>query len=214
MAEVRRRRWRATLAWLHRDVGFLAVGLTLVYAVSGIAVNHRQDWDYNRSTSVEVVTVGGPAELLSDLPPARLSALKADPTSVSDPEVAVLAERVGQALGRKGPPKNLFWRGPDHLSMHFETGERDVVEYTLSSGTAEHVVSRDRPLLRDFNFLHLNEGRGAWTWIADGYAVALIFLGVSGALIVRGRHGLRGRGGVLLVAGFLLPLVAAWILRS
>lgn len=207
-------KWRATLTWLHRDAGFLAIGLTLVYAVSGIAVNHRQDWDYNRSMSIETSSIGAPADLLAELGPIRTAALRADPTTVSDPEVIVLAERIGGVLGRPAAPKNLFWRGPDHLSLHFDTGERDVVEYTLSTGSAEHVVTRDRPLLRQLNFLHLNEGRHAWTWIADGYAAVLVFLALSGAVIVRGRKGLRGRGGLLLALGLILPLVAAWLLRS
>lgn len=206
-------KWRATLTWIHRDAGFLAIGLTLVYAVSGIAVNHRHDWDYNRSTSIETSPIGTPAELLAELGPDRVAALRADPTAISDPEVVVLAERVGAAIGRAAPPKNLFWRGPDRLSLHFDTGERDVVEYTLSTGSAEHVVTRDRPLLRDLNYLHLNEGRHAWTWIADGYAVVLVFLAISGAVIVRGRKGLWGRGGVLLALGVLLPLVAVWLMR-
>src|SRR5690606_41194055 len=40
-------RWRPWLRAIHRDVGYLAVGLTFVYALSGLAVNHIQDWDPN-----------------------------------------------------------------------------------------------------------------------------------------------------------------------
>lgn len=210
----RRRPWRATLQWIHRDLGFLAVGLTLVYAISGIAVNHRADWDYNRTSSTETVAVGTPAALLSELPADRRAVVTADPTAVTDAEVAVLAERVGAALGRQGAPKNLFWRGPDHLSLHFATGGRDVVEYALSAGTAEATIARDRFLLRELNFLHLNEGRRGWTWVADAYAVVLVFLAVSGAIIVKGKKGLRGRGGVLVALGVLIPLVAVWLLRG
>ena len=36
-----RRNWRKLNNALHRDVGFLIVGLTIVYGVSGLAVNHR-----------------------------------------------------------------------------------------------------------------------------------------------------------------------------
>ena len=30
---------------LHRDIGYLCIGLTLIYALSGIAVNHIRDWN-------------------------------------------------------------------------------------------------------------------------------------------------------------------------
>lgn len=45
----RGRRWRIRplLRALHRDVGYLLVGLTLIYALSGLAVNHIADWDPN-----------------------------------------------------------------------------------------------------------------------------------------------------------------------
>ena len=32
---------------LHRDFGYIAVGLTFIYALSGLAVNHIADWDPN-----------------------------------------------------------------------------------------------------------------------------------------------------------------------
>ena len=40
----------AGAAWLravHRDIGYLAVGFTVIYALSGIAMNHIDDWDPN-----------------------------------------------------------------------------------------------------------------------------------------------------------------------
>src|SRR5262245_42522096 len=40
-------RWRPWLRALHRDAGYFFVGLTFVYAVSGLAVNHIADWEPN-----------------------------------------------------------------------------------------------------------------------------------------------------------------------
>src|SRR5947209_7948027 len=42
---------------IHRDLGNLCVGLTFVYALSGIAVNHIADWepsftDYSRTAEI------------------------------------------------------------------------------------------------------------------------------------------------------------------
>ena len=39
-----KKRWRAWLRAVHRDFGYLAVGFTVIYAVSGIAQNHIEDW--------------------------------------------------------------------------------------------------------------------------------------------------------------------------
>ena len=42
---------RAWLRAVHRDIGYLAVGFTLIYALSGIAMNHIDDWDPNFHSS-------------------------------------------------------------------------------------------------------------------------------------------------------------------
>jgi len=45
-------RVRSWLRTWHRDVGYLCAGLVVVYAVSGVAVNHHHEWDYNLGTGV------------------------------------------------------------------------------------------------------------------------------------------------------------------
>jgi hypothetical protein len=204
--------FRRSLVALHRDLGYLAVGLTLVYAISGIAVNHRHHWDPNQSTDEASRVLGRPAELLPTLSEARRRELASAPTSVSAAEEALLVEAIALALGRP-PPKNRVWRNPDEVQLFFGHGERDTVSYQLTTGSATERTRRDRLVMRDLNFLHLNEGRRIWTWIADGYAIILICLALSGVFIARGRRGLLGRGGVLLAAGVLVPLLCLLWLR-
>ena len=31
----------------HRDIGYLITGMTIIYALSGIALNHKHDWNPN-----------------------------------------------------------------------------------------------------------------------------------------------------------------------
>jgi len=37
--------WRKVATWLHRDLGYFFVGMVIIYTVSGIALNHRNDWN-------------------------------------------------------------------------------------------------------------------------------------------------------------------------
>jgi hypothetical protein len=40
----------ACIIWeyiIHRDLGYLCFGLTIIYVISGVAVNHIQDWNPN-----------------------------------------------------------------------------------------------------------------------------------------------------------------------
>lgn len=201
-------RWRARLVSLHRDLGYLAVGLTLAYAVSGLAVNHRQHWNYNQSEERSQTRVGTPAELLASLPQQRRDELARDPVSVTKDEEPALVAALGAKLGRTALPKNAFWRGRDRFSLFYDTGDRDTADYDPSTGVVRLLELKDRPLFRDVNFLHLNERHGAWTWFADGYALVLLFLASSGAVMIRGPRRLVSRKGVLLALGVVVPVAA------
>ena len=205
--------WRKTLFVLHRDVGFMALGLTLVYGISGIAVNHRRDWDFNRSVAVEALALGRATEVLGGLPADRLDALGRNPADVTPDEQRRLVQGLSAKLGKPQGPRNAFWRGPDKLSLFFGAGDDDTVDYSPSTGAAQRTVRRDRFLLRQLNSLHLNESGKLWTWLADLYAAGLLFLGITGVVMAKGRHGLRGRGGLLLAAGIVIPLVVWFLVR-
>ncbi len=65
-----------------------------------------------------------------------------------------------------------------------------------------------RPVLRAANWLHLNRGKRAWTYVADFYALFLLFLAFSGLLMIPGKkrplrarsdHRRLGRRGAHLV---------------
>lgn len=194
-------KWRPFLFKLHRDVGFLCFGLTIVYAVSGIAVNHRQDWDYNYSSNFEKRAIGSPAELLG------LENATQSPGDIAREKQDDLVARIVQVVGREEMPRKAFWRGADRLSLFFGEGSSDVVDYLPSAGEVEHTVKRKRFLIRQFNQLHLNEMRTKWTYVGDAYAALLLFLGISGVIMVKGKRGLKGRGGILLAVGVAVPVL-------
>src|SRR4051812_48710232 len=51
---------RPWLRAIHRDAGYFGVGLTLVYALSGLAVNHIADWDPSFRQVAKTHHVSGP----------------------------------------------------------------------------------------------------------------------------------------------------------
>ena len=173
--------WRHWNSILHRDIGFLCIGLTLVYAISGVAVNHISDW--NPSYSVERIE--------TNIGPVSGNPMSAETIST------ILAR-----LGETGRLESSYRPGPDSLQLFVE-GRSILVD--LGSGHVVHDRAVPRPGLREMNFLHLNHPKKSWTWVADIYAVALGFLAVSGMLMMRGKT-LR-RGVVLAAIGFILPLL-------
>jgi uncharacterized protein len=175
-------RWRPWLRALHRDLGYLAVGLTLVYALSGLAVNHIADWDPNFANF-------------------EREHVLATPLPVEDDEAA--ARLVQRELGIDGEPVDVYRVSDDQLEVTFDDRTLHV---TLSRGRVLEEGQEPRVFLRAANWLHLNRGKQAWTWFADGYAVALVLLATSGMFMIPGRKGLLGRGAVLVGLGIAIPL--------
>lgn len=174
------KRWRGWLRAIHRDVGYLAVGLTLIYAVSGLAINHINDWDPNfKSYERERVI----APISADVPD----------------DAAIAAART--ALG-VGAPRSTYRAGDE---IHLEYDYKKFVIYG-DTGTVIEQGRQPRFLLRVANWLHYNRGKRAWTYIADGYAVLLLYLAISGLFMIKGRNGLRWRGAILLTLGISVPI--------
>jgi uncharacterized protein len=182
MVKKNRWNWRPWLRAIHRDMGYVAVGLTLIYAFSGLAVNHLSDWDPNFQNYESTHEIGGP--LTGDdqkIAQQVLSKLKITdkPTEVyraSDEELEVLLKR---------------------RSLHINT----------KTGHITDEGRKPRMLLRAANWLHLNRGKKAWTYVADSYAAALLLLALSGLFMIPGRKGLRGRGAALALLGIAIPIV-------
>ena len=120
-------------------------------------------------------------------------------------DVLLLAPRLG------GPaPLDSFRPSPGRVLLLYDGWK---VEAEPGAGKATSIRLNPRPILFSLNRLHLNHLKGAWTWFADLYAVLLVFMAISGTLVLRGRTGLSGRGKWFVLAGFFFP-VAALILSA
>ena len=174
--------WRWLNNIVHRDAGYLAVGLTIVYGVSGLAVNHKADWNpsYRVQKNFERI----------------------EPIGATSRDEIVREAR--QKLGVNEEPRNAFRPDPDTLQLFFR--ERT---YAIDLPTGHVIVerTRPRPVLYEMNQLHLNAPKGVWTIIADIYAIGLILIAVTGMFVLKGRTGITGRGKWLVAAGVLLPVI-------
>jgi hypothetical protein len=169
---------------LHRDVGYFVSALAIVYAVSGLAVNHTADWNPSLDKTTTQLELG---PLPTDLDAAEKAVVQRagiDPSRVR---------------GRHRP-------GPDVFRVFLDEGSEAKV--TLSTGKGTLVDVQRRNGLFEANALHLNHLKGVWTWVADVFAVALLFLAIGGLFMLKGRKGLMGRGKWFFSAGLLVPVAA------
>lgn len=180
---VRPRFWsRQLLRMLHRDGGHLVVGLTFVYALSGLAVNHIADWDPNFSNYERTHELG--------------TALHGDDDAI--------AKQVLARLAIHEPPSEVYRAEDAILDITFETRSLHV---TLATGRVLEQGQRPRFLLRAANYLHLNRGKRAWKYVADAYAAILLFLAGSGLFMMPAKRGQRLRTMALIALGIAVPVL-------
>jgi hypothetical protein len=176
---------RAWLRAIHRDLGYLAVALTLAYGLSGIAVNHIDDWNHNYKVERRAVHVG-------PLPTS----------STADMQAHVIAGAGVTAAQVRGHVQD----SPREFRVFLRGGAEIKVDIATGDGTYTGLARR--AVFFEVNALHLNNLKGAWTWIADGFAVALMLLALTGMFMMKGRGGLAGRGKWFVLAGLAVPAVA------
>ena len=176
--------WRKWNNILHRDIGYLCVGLTIVYVVSGVAVNHVDAWNPSYDIQRREAPVGP---------------VSAD-NAATDASVRAVLERLRLPLEWR----TTFRTNPETLRIFLEDGTVDV---HLATGTATVEIVRRRTIIHAVNFLHLNHPKKWWTWMADLYAVSLGLLAVTGLFVLKGKTGITGRGAWLTAIGVAVPLL-------
>jgi uncharacterized protein len=176
-------RWRHWFRVVHRDLGYCAVALTIAYALSGLAVNHIEDWNPSYTFSERTVDIGPvPAGGREQQAAFVVAALELDPREV----------------------RGNFAESATTLRVFLDEGQEAMVDTRTGQGTLK-LLSR-RPVLYEINALHLNNLKGAWTYVADVFAVALLVLAITGMTMMKGDRGLAGRGKYFVLAGLAVPV--------
>jgi hypothetical protein len=174
---------------LHRDLGYLFVGMSLLYAISGIAINHYDDWEPSFIINKKEVKLNLP--------------LKSD--SISKEIVVKELNRIGESYGYA----DYDFPSDTKIKIYFKDGS---LECDLDNGKGELERVQRRFFFYDINKMHKNPG-GLWVWFSDLYALSLIFLAISGMFILKGKNGIKGRGkwfvgsGIVVILAFVVYVI-------
>jgi len=166
----------------HRDIGYLIAGLTIIYAISGIALNHRNDWNPN---------------YIFDNRGFRADTGITRETFNNDSALEIL-----KGLELESEFKTFYFPKGNKVTIFINGG---LVQ--INTVTGEGMIERisKRPLFYEINFLHYNPGKW-WKYFSDIFCIALITVTVTGLFILKGKNGITKRGAILTIIGILLPL--------
>lgn len=161
------------------------VALTIAYSLSGIAVNHIDDWNPNYSYDDRSIDIGAlPAGSLVEREAYVVAKVGLDRTAV----------------------RGHFQESDHDFRVFLDEGQEIRVDTRTGKGTHKRITKR--AVFFEVNALHLNNLKGAWTYIADAFAVLLIVLALTGVSMMKGDRGFAGRGKYFVGAGLLVPIAA------
>jgi hypothetical protein len=178
--------WRKWFRVIHRDLSFFFSGVIIIYAVSGIMLNHRDTIDPNYTVKRHSLQAEGTF-----------------PMTQEDISQAMVMEMLKPIKEEKNYTKHYFPEN-DRLKVFLKGGSS--LEVNMQSGQAVYEALKKRPIISQFNWLHYNPGKG-WTVFSDIFAVSLIIITLTGLFINKGKKGLGGRGGIELLAGIIIPIL-------
>lgn len=178
-------KWRKLNRVLHRDIGYFFVGMTIIYSVSGIVLNHRRP--------------DGDASLIS-----RSEDIRTNPVSRENFNQKFINQLLEDNELEKSNYKSYYFLSENKVMIYLTKGH---IQFNLQSGEGKLVTIKKRAVLTEFNFLHYNKPKQLWTWFSDIFAVGLIVIAITGLFIIRGKNGIRSRGAILVSLGIFIPLI-------
>ena len=158
--------------------------MLLIYAISGIVMNHRDTINPNYSLTRYEYALEHPLPSKAEL------------------NKAYVLELLSKHDEQDNYTKHYF-PSEHQMKVFLKGGSNYLLD--LERGEVLYESVKRRPILGAMSKLHYNPGNW-WTLFADIFAVALIVITLTGLFLVRGKKGLWGRGGIELILGLLFPL--------
>ena len=168
---------------LHRDIGYFFIGSSIIYGLSGIALNHLKDWNPSYSVDQKVFSTS-------------LDLNKGAPEEV----ILSLVEEEGNKLEYKSH----YYPRDSVVKVFLRGGSNLIVDTKSGIGRAEFL--KKRAVFYEVNYLHYNPNAW-WMWFSDIFAGALILLAITSFFMVKGKKGMTGRGGIYTALGILIPIL-------
>lgn len=173
--------WRKYNYNLHRDLGFFFCGLILIYAISGILLNHRKEFGSGNEK--------------------QYTKLELKPEFIA-PTNSIEAKACLEMLGLD---KNSYLKfRNNHNKTMIVLNNGGFVVINELNGKA-HLSTKKRSLIYYIDAFHTNSLK-YWKLIADVLAIGLILLCITGVLVIKK---LKSRQIWMIIVGVSIPILFA-----
>lgn len=166
---------------LHRDIAYFYVGLIIAFSLSGIILNHRENWY--------------PKDYVYNSKPFNLT-IPTNTNQLTKSYLITATKELGKYDGHRirNGKLRVYFKGNIILDADTKTG-KGIVEY-----------KRIVPIVGHTMILHKSTNQ-FWIWYSDIFGIAMLVIAITGVLIPAGKKGFNKRGWKLAVLGMLFPLL-------
>ena len=200
----RRAFWLRTLHQWHWISSALCLIGLLLFAITGITLNHASQIPASPQTRTAQAT----------LPEALRAALETAAQEMDDraPLPLQLRAFVADSFGVRTGAREAEWSTDEiYLSLPRPGGD-GWLSVDLASGQVEH-ESTDRGWISYLNDLHKGRNTGpAWSWFIDVFALACLVFSITGLVLLQLHARQRGLTWPMVGLGALVPLLIALLL--
>lgn len=173
---------------IHRDLGYFYVGLIISFAVSGIMMNHRNQWH--------------PEKYVIEKSSFQITPLEESQINDSVVQDIVKANGIKDKFRRQSIKK-----GELRISL-----EKTDIDIDIKTGKAEVTSFINTPVISQVMKLHKNTSNW-WIYYGDIFGLSLITIAITGTmLLAKSKYSFKRRGWKLALAGVVFPLVVLFLL--
>ena len=172
---------------LHRDLGYFYIGLIISFSISGILMNHRDQF-HAEKYNVEVKEI---TEVL--------------------PEKDNLTEEFAKTLLKKYKVEDVVRKSKVKGGSFRINCKNTNIEIDLATGKGEIETYQKTPIISQMIKLHKNTSNW-WIYYGDIFGLSLITIAITGAIMIpAGKFSFKQRGWKLAVLGIIFPLIVLFL---
>lgn len=173
---------------LHRDLGYFYIGLIISFALSGILMNHRDQF-HAEKYNVETKNI-----------------------EVKLPNKEAISEDFAKNIIKQFDVADTYRKHKikgETLRISFKNTD---VEVDLNTGKGELTTYNKTPIISQMMKLHKSTSNW-WIYYADIFGLSLITIAITGAIMIpAGKFSFKNRGWKLALAGVIIPLIVLFFI--
>lgn len=173
---------------LHRDLGYFYIGLIISFALSGILMNHRDQF-HAEKYNVETKNI-----------------------EVKLPKKEAITEDFAKNIIKQFDVADTYRKHKikgETLRISFKNTD---VEIDMETGKGEIVAFKKTPIISQSMKLHKSTSNW-WIYYSDIFGISLIVIAFTGVIMItHGQNTFRRRGWKLALAGVIIPLIVLFFI--